>query len=158
MFLLFVFAIRQFLILLINCLICFHFSFLTHAHFMIQLFTILNLYLSRMIHSNFISFHFNSLLSRNEHYNDYCFVDWRILLNYVENFFQFDLIFSELHFREIYIIDNLILRRIWNIDDLIFHVRSLIICQKKFKLTYCSFFLQRITKNFKIIINEYKVH
>ena len=110
-----------------------------------------------MINSNFIFFHFDSFFSRDECYNDYCFVDWRILLNHVENFSQFDLILSEFHLREIHIIDNLIFRRTWNVDDLIFHIRNLIICQKEFKLTYCSFFLQRIMKNFKVTINEYKV-
>ena len=79
---------------------------------MIQLFAALNLHLPRVINSNFALFHLDFLLSRNERHNDYRFVNWRILLNHVEDFSQLDLILSELYFREIYIIDNLILHRI----------------------------------------------
>ena len=111
-----------------------------------------------MINSDFAFLHLDSLLSRDGRHNDYRFVDWRTLLSHAEDFFQLDLILSELHLREIHIIDNLILRRTWDVDDLIFHARSLIICQEGFKLTYCSSFLQRITESLKVTINGYKVH
>ena len=125
---------------------------------MIQLSAVLNLHLPRVINSNFALFYLDSLFSRDERHNDYRFVDWRTLLNHAEDFSQLNLILSELHLREIHIIDNLILHRIWNVDDLILYARSLIIYQKRFKLTYCFFFFQRITENLKITINEYKVH
>ena len=158
MFLLSIFTIRRFLISLINYLTCFHSLFLTHVQFMIQLFLIINLHLSRIINFDFIFFYFDFFFFWDERYNDYRFVNWRILLNNVDNIFQLNFFLSEIYFRNIYIINNLIFRRIWNVDDLIFYVRNLIICREKFKLIYCAFFLQRITKSSKITINEYKMH
>ena len=104
------------------------------------------------------SLHVSHMLSRNDVYNDYHVIDWQALMIDISKFDSLDYVKSKQRFFEkIFSLDVQLMRH-WDVDSFIVHVITLKIHRHSFKLSYCSLYLQRITQNQRVIINDFAAH